>query len=207
MIDIIKKFYYPTISKKQENKILKKIFLSFDKLDKVLDIGAGSQPYKKYFDYKEYIAFDIKNYDGINVIGDAQKLPFKDEKFDLILMIDLSYFADMKIVLNEVYRLLKPHGKAIITFIFMYPFLEHENDINRYTYKKVKFLVKNFKYEIMPTSGILGTFLNSFVIWTTKYNTFVKVLFFPFVLVANFLVLLDFKNKTFSTNYVTILQK
>jgi len=48
-------------------------------------------------------------------IADAENLPFKDSSFDLVVSLGvLHHTPNMDKAIKEVYRVLKPHGKAII---------------------------------------------------------------------------------------------
>jgi ubiquinone/menaquinone biosynthesis C-methylase UbiE len=48
--------------------------------------------------------------------GDAQKLPFRDNSFDVIMNVESSHrYPNMKAFLNETYRTLKPGGYMLFT--------------------------------------------------------------------------------------------
>ena len=50
--------------------------------------------------------------------GDVVKLPFKDNSFDKAICIDvLEHIIDDMSVINEIKRVLKPKGEAIIYFV------------------------------------------------------------------------------------------
>ncbi|MBR2586887.1 class I SAM-dependent methyltransferase [Candidatus Saccharibacteria bacterium] len=70
------------------------------------------------FDYsKTELADAKKTYgDRINTkAGDIYALPFKDEEFDSLMMIRATHhFKDMPKVIEELYRILKPGGVAVI---------------------------------------------------------------------------------------------
>lgn len=67
--------------------------------------------------FRNCINFDLKKYRGINVIGDAQNLPFKQGSFDRIFMIHaiehFSYREGLSI-LKQLFELLKPNGDVYI---------------------------------------------------------------------------------------------
>jgi len=56
---------------------------------------------------------------GVDVIrGVAEKLPFKDQEFDLALMVTtVCFLDDMDAAFSEAYRILKPGGFFIIGFV------------------------------------------------------------------------------------------
>ena len=60
--------------------------------------------------------FEIKNlkYEKL-LVADAENLPFDDNSFDLVLTIGVIHHTpDIQKCVNEIYRVLKPEGKAII---------------------------------------------------------------------------------------------
>ena len=56
---------------------------------------------------------------GINVKkGTAEEVPYPDNKFDTVLLSTvLSYVKDAQKAVNEAYRILKPGGHVVISFI------------------------------------------------------------------------------------------
>lgn len=97
---------------------------------KALDIGCGggkniSRLLQKYHNatiygidisplaVKKSIAFNKDSEKRINIVeGDALKLPFEDDFFDLVTAFDtVYYFKDIALYFKEVYRVLKPSGK------------------------------------------------------------------------------------------------
>ena len=99
---------------------------------KVLDFGCGSKPYKHLFtSVTEYIGVDYliegrtENIDTIDFYYDGKKIPFENNTFDGVLCTEvLEHVFNLNEVLNELNRVLKPKGKAIITTPFMWE--EHE---------------------------------------------------------------------------------
>lgn len=106
----------------------------FQSVDRFLDIGCGSglillNLASLGFISKAYgidLSFDMlkecknnANKLGIDVFlahGDVDYLPFKSNRFDLIIgHAILHHLPDIKMVLSEVYRLLKPNGICIFT--------------------------------------------------------------------------------------------
>lgn len=50
------------------------------------------------------------------VIAEGKKLPFKDNSFDFIIALDvLLHVYDTELIFSELYRLLKPKGRLLIT--------------------------------------------------------------------------------------------
>ncbi len=206
-MSFLKFLYWPTIAKKSINKRLKKL-LEKVKENTVLDLGFMDGKYKKQITYNQYIAMNIKYYPNVNFIGNVYNIPLKDNSIDFVLMIEVSYCLDnIQKALKEIHRVLKPKKTAIVSFIFMYPYLKHEQDTMRYTYKKLEELLRNFKYKIYPAGGILSLFANSFIIWTKKFPKIIQIFFIPFIAFFNIICLLDIPDISFATSYIAKLQK
>ncbi|MCR4324521.1 MAG: class I SAM-dependent methyltransferase [Candidatus Curtissbacteria bacterium] len=99
------------------------------KFKKVLDVGCASGfmlsqiarefPNAKYFGidaYDKAIEFANKKYSHINFkVGVAEKLPYKDESFDLIICYEtMEHVTHPKVALLEMRRVLKKDGALIL---------------------------------------------------------------------------------------------
>lgn len=104
-------------------------FASKDKL--ILEIGCGMGTDSRYMSKKgarvvsmdlsfNNVSFSLKGMDvlgfsGKGVNADAEKLPFKDNVFDAVYSFGvLHHTPDTQRSLNEVHRVLKPNGQAVI---------------------------------------------------------------------------------------------
>lgn len=93
---------------------------------RVLDVGAGSCPYRSLFAHCEYRAQDFAGlqgeqlrhggYGSIDYVCDAAVIPEEDASFDAILCTEmLEHVPDPLAVVRELARLLKPGGKLMLT--------------------------------------------------------------------------------------------
>ena len=86
---------------------------------KILDIGAGSIKYKKYFNNCEFKTQDFKQYGGIDYVSDITKIPVPDQSFDVIICTEvLEHVIRPDLGIAEISRILKPGGIAYITTPF-----------------------------------------------------------------------------------------
>lgn len=125
--------------------ILKAINEHLVNLDgKLLDIGCGKMPYKKYIlensKVDSYTGLDIENaleYD-INIkadfVWDGKTMPFGNEVFDTAFGTEvLEHCHAPEIILKETHRVLKNGGMFFFTVPFLWPLHEAPHDEYRYT--------------------------------------------------------------------------
>lgn len=106
---------------------------------RLLDVGSGTKPYKNFFQTEEYIGLDIdttfnREEKDIDVFYDGGEFPFPGQSFDAILCSQvLEHAADPDFLLSEIYRVLKPGGKCLLTVPFIWDEHEQPYDFTRYT--------------------------------------------------------------------------
>jgi len=150
----------------------------------VVDIGAGKSPYRKLIHCDKYIAVDVEDRRGAGdvVIADVNKdIPLENNITDLVLMTEvLEHIKEPRVVLAEVYRILKPGGKLILTTPFVWPEHEAPNDFYRYTKYGLEYLLRESGYndiKIEPKSGYFLTMCQLTMVFMRK-KIFIPVVFF-----------------------------
>ncbi len=92
----------------------------------VLDVGAGSCPYRKLFDHCEYLTQDFQQlpdeqlrhggYGCIDYVCDAAAIPVRDSSFDVVICTEvIEHVAEPQRLLQEFSRILKPSGLLLLT--------------------------------------------------------------------------------------------
>jgi SAM-dependent methyltransferase len=72
-----------------------------------VNLGSGNEP------LSDHINVDRRHCLGVNVIADIRQLPFAQESIDRIVASSvLEHFANPYAVLDEISRVLHPHGQA-----------------------------------------------------------------------------------------------
>lgn len=140
--------------------ILNKYCQNYKKNLKILDIGCGTGGLTLFLTNwgkvigieKNQLAIKLAKKRQLKIIkADAQKLPFSDNKFDLVTIFDVLYHKDINDVIKvikESYRVLKINGFFLITDS-SFNFLKSNHDKilggnKRFTIKKIeKFLTKS----------------------------------------------------------------
>lgn len=110
-----------------------------------LDVGAGNQPYRKYFSNadsyittntkRHYCPDELSKLDKLTShwIEDGKNLPLPDSSVDGVACFQvLSVIDKPELFFNEINRILKPGGKIVITTDFLYPVWSSE-DRHRFT--------------------------------------------------------------------------
>ena len=130
---------------------------------RVLDAGAGDGRYGYLFAHTRYEATDFaqvnKEYrlDQLDFIADLQAIPAANESYDLIICSQvLEHVKEPKIVLAQLYRVLKPGGTLwLSTPLF---FAEHEapHDYFRYTQYGLRYLLESTGFVIVRIDWLEG---------------------------------------------------
>lgn len=134
------------------------------KEDRIIDIGGG-HPFQKRMAKYRYL-FAGKRYETIDpspvynptIIGDAHNLPLKNDSVSAILSISVfEHLHDPKKAAEEIYRVLKPGGKALIFTHFIYPYHARYGvykDYFRFTEDGLRYLFRGFaSLEIKKSGG------------------------------------------------------
>lgn len=102
----------------------------------ILDIGCGTKPYEGWLtDDTSYLGMDLQR-EGKNVdlLGDGTTIPVKSASIDSIIATQvLEHVPEPYSFFNEVSRVLKTGGTALITTNQMYPLHEVPHDYFRFT--------------------------------------------------------------------------
>lgn len=198
----------------------------------VLDIGCYNKWAQRHLPAGcEYVGLDYYEtatqwYGSVpDVYGDARMLPLASESFDVVILIDvLEHINDTQLLLQQIHRVLKPDGKAIIALPFLYPVHDAPRDFVRLTEYGIADLAErtNFDIEICDPIGspiITSAFLLNVALTKTAINwfseksvwSFLSILFPPIILFNNLfatlLSKLEAKDGFMANSYQVIFRK
>ena len=127
---------------------------------RVLDLGAGMAKYKEIIKKSatEYIACDVKKNENIDKVCDVSNLDFLPESFDTVISTQVLEHVDNPFtVAQEIKKVLKTGGNAIITAPFMFPYHADPKDNFRFSHEGLEEIFKSINFEIVE-SGMYGGF-------------------------------------------------
>lgn len=107
----------------------------------VLEIGSRQErnqrelaDLRELFPSSDYLGIDMRSGPGVDRVADAEKLPFKNSSFNLILCLEtLEHAKRPWLVVKEIERVISDKGVVIISSQQNFPLHKHPSDYFRYT--------------------------------------------------------------------------
>lgn len=117
---------------------------------RVLDVGAGNfSRYRDLFICDEYLKMDIGPGPNIDIVGQIEQIPFPDSSFDTIICTQvLGDVYNLALAFRELQRILRPHGRVLITESLFDPLHDEPNDFWRFTKHSLRRLAENTGLEV-----------------------------------------------------------
>jgi len=124
----------------------------------VLDVGCKYEPYRGLFEGKasRYVGLDLQAYPGVEVRGDALRLPFRSDSFDLLLCTQAFYLlGDFREALSEFVRVTRRGGRILLTTIGIWPY-PPETRLHRWSRGELEEVLSEFgEARVEETGGYL----------------------------------------------------
>ena len=133
---------------------------------RILDVGAGEQPYRELFEHARYECCDWANsvHPGarkVDYVAPADDLPLEDGTYDAVVCTQvLEHVAEPGDVLAELFRILKPGGVAYVTVPLAWEEHEAPYDFFRYTRFGLAHLMTGAGFQevvVEPRNDTFGT--------------------------------------------------
>ncbi|MBY0380748.1 MAG: methyltransferase domain-containing protein [Xanthobacteraceae bacterium] len=128
-------------------------------------IGAGADPLYSCPAIR-IVGTDVYASMNTDLVADGHFLPFRDEMFDGVwIQAVLEHVLDPSVVVNEIYRVLKPNGIVYADTPFIQQVHEEAYDFTRFTLSGHRWLFRRFE-EI--DSGPVGG-AGKALVWSIRY--------------------------------------
>ncbi len=139
-----------------QNKKLSSFLESYDANAVLLDLGAGRKKTRP-----EIISIDLYRAPGVDVIGNIHDLPFESGSIDGVIARGvLEHVKSPELVVEEIYRVLKPKGRIFSSIPFIQGYHPSPGDYRRYTVEGIQLLFSRFvKIECGITRGSASSFV------------------------------------------------
>jgi len=207
--------------KEHWHPILEKIIGKYCVKKEVLDLGSGTGFYTDEIRKKakkvtgidsssRMIDYAIKKYPDVEFIkADAHNLPFEPESIDVVFSAGLFEYVNRKIVIKEIYRILKNNGVAIVIFPnrhsltrtwarFINKLFRKKYIPNEPTFKEILSLFKTNRFDIVEQK------MDDGLIWLPGFldrSIGIKI----YMLIERFFKI--FNRNPFSTNMLFVVKK
>jgi SAM-dependent methyltransferase len=162
----------------------------------ILDLGCGIMPYRNYIvrnvKCDNYIGIDFESSlnDEYSLVRpdlnwDGKKIPLPNNSIDVVLCTELlEHCSNANDILDEMYRVLKPNGKLMLTVPFLWNLHLVPYDEFRYTPFSLRRLLEQAGFCSVDLKA-LGTWDASLAqmlgIWYQQRPLKKRYLYFPFV--------------------------
>jgi len=172
----------------------------------ILDVGAGSDsPYKQYMIPWEiennYTTLDIDPSTNPDIVSPIEFMNVPDNFYDNVLATEvLEHSANPQKAIDEIWRVLIPGGKCILTTRFMYPYHPNPRDFYRFSEEAHIEMFKKFRDVKIISQGnrlmLMWEMINP--------NMYTRVILNIF---NWFVALFDFKDEKFAMGYLIVAEK
>ncbi len=161
---------------------------------KILDVGCGSKPYRRYFTVGEYVGLEItgRNREA-DVFYDGKVFPFNDGEFDSVFSSEvLEHVFNPGEFLSEINRVLKPGGLLLLTVPFLWDEHGQPFDFARYSSFGLRHLLEGHGFEIvkfhksMDDVRVIFQMVNAYIYKRTITGSWKLNLFLTAILTAPF---------------------
>jgi len=127
---------------------------------RVLDVGAGSQPYRRYLrPGSEYVAMEVGGARDGHITADALHMPFASAVFDGIVCTEvIEHVTDPAVAVREIGRICKPGARLYLSAPMSWGLHYEPHDYFRFTKYGIESLLGRSGFRVEETIRIGGLF-------------------------------------------------
>ncbi|MBF0537370.1 MAG: class I SAM-dependent methyltransferase [Nitrospirae bacterium] len=184
---------------------------------RVLNIGAGGllESYLRAYSNFTVTSVDIDPARKPDVVMDACELQYDDRTFDLVCIMEvLEHIQSPVKAVDEIYRVLKPGGKLILTTPFAFGIHDEPHDYYRYTKYGLLYILRHFdRVSVRERNGYMSAVIVQLIRLVKSRSkvdkiigssvTLVAIVFLPIIRIIDRLI----KSTGITTGYFVVAYK
>jgi len=127
---------------------------------RVLDVGAGAQPYRRYLPIGgEYSAMESNGDLSPDIVGDVLDIPLEDDMFDSVICAEvIEHVEDPQLAIRELQRVCKSGGLLYLTAPMEWGLHYEPHDYFRFTRYGLTSMLERAGFRVVETRQIGGVF-------------------------------------------------
>jgi len=125
----------------------------------ILDIGAGSAPFRRYLPHPKIVSVDIRPDVRPDVCASVARSPFRDASFESVICTEvLEHVPEPAGALTELRRVIRPNGHLYVTVPMLWPMHYEPHDYYRYTRHGLAYLLDRAGFDVIDIQPVGGLF-------------------------------------------------
>ena len=146
---------------------------------RILDIGGGLGPYRKYVSATSYCSLEINSALSPDIVGSALELPIRSGTTDSVLCNEvLEHLPDPTAAVREIHRVLKHGGRVYVTVPFLWCLHYEPHDYFRFTGHALRTIFEGAGFRLLRIEPVGRVFSYLAARLAEKWANLAKKLFF-----------------------------
>lgn len=143
---------------------------------RVLDVGAGGQPYRRYLvEGTDYVSMDISKGSGADIVGSVLDIPIEDGDFDGIICTEvIEHVENPQSAVRELLRVTRTGGLMYLTAPMSWGLHYEPHDYFRFTRYGLSSMLEREGFSVLETRQIGGVFVMS---WARTTDVLITLLY------------------------------